>query len=334
MIFNPQEQIDMANFINENAININYNVMNESTQLSMSDKILDRMFSMLVTKYNKVDFTDIEKTKGNIERFKYFNSLQECINTLCKISEAGEVIPDAITLSNTLSNLRALSSQFEHGFKTQNAYTMMIYNIIGYALFEATSYTLAGSIEFVKNGQEYNVEALNLNTSKKCILISSLEKFNKSAEDGTVTKYMKKSEEADKKSEVMNESAVPAILALLSGASKLGAVGAVASWVTLAVGLLWLGAHIIPLLRELVYLFYRTKHSISETAKIQADFLLANIEVLKNNNGDAKVIAKQIRVVEQLRNVSRKFALDYDKSDRDAKIDIKEDVIDVDDLVI
>ena len=69
-----------CNVLQESGIDINartYNYLSEAAQLKVTDDVLTGMMKFITDKYNALDFGEIEKSAGDISRFKYAAIIQE-----------------------------------------------------------------------------------------------------------------------------------------------------------------------------------------------------------------------------------------------------------------
>lgn len=88
---------------------------------------------------------------------------------------------------------------------------------------------------------------------------------------------------------------------------------------------------VIPLLRSITYFFIHSRVKVSDALAIQAQFLEANANQLKysDDNMDEdrkkKVIARQLKIAEKLRNWSNKLAIDSKKAQKEAEKDTEKD---------
>lgn len=310
---------DLLEVINENATTSFYTT-NEAVQVEVAEKVLDKIFSISIGKYNKIDFSEIEKSRGDIKKIKFYKNLIECVNTLKEINNVTQDLPDIMVIDRALINITKLTPEFEKSFRIQNNCGVLIFNLIVYSIMEAVSYLIATSINFV-TGNEIVVS--NVNADK--ILISSLSKFNELAENGSIYKFISEAEK-----EILNESISETLISFM----KKVPVGKIVGVGAISLALLLSMRAIVPLIRNIIYFIYKTKHDLSETAEVQANMLELNIKILKDKNEDPKIIAKQEKWVERFKKYADKFALDSDKAKRDSDIDIKRDKIDVDSLVI
>lgn len=337
---NSSQQLDMIKFINDNSINNTHNLLIEATQTQLTDVVLDKLFELTVGKYSKIDFSDIERSRGDITKIKYYNNLRDCIDVLLDIHTTTDKIPGALVVSTALSNFLVYKKQFEHAFRVKNTPAIMIYNTFMYCIMEATSYLIATSIDFVKDGDTYKVNVYT--DSKQSMMINQLVRFNKIIDDGTLLKFIGETEkaaqdtiqEASFATDLINKGVGSAISKGLNFVKAHPNIKKGALVVGATAGILWLSTIIVPLIREVIYLIYKTRQKISDAARIQAEFLEANIEILKKDGADEKIIARQEKHVKIFLAIARVFSLESDKAQRDAKKEIQDDKVDVSSVVI
>ena len=199
---------ELSKFINDNSYVVAGNMLSESVQANVSDAILAKMFELTIGKYNKIDFSDIERSRGDVTKTKFYNNLNECINTLIDIHTVTNKIPDIIIVSEALNSLKSMKNTFEYNFRIKNNCAIMIYNVIYYAIMEATSYIIATSIDFAKESTDKNSVELAIyeSSGKPSTLVSSLNSFNKCVADNSIMKFMKDSAELIT-TNIQNESA-------------------------------------------------------------------------------------------------------------------------------
>lgn len=336
-MINVNDQIKLMEFISENTVNRTQNIINESTTSALSDAVLDKIFTLTIGKYNKIDFSDIERTRGDITRFKYYDNLKDCIAVLTDLHTSTDKIPGALTVSIALENILNLKSAFERAFRVKNQIAIVIYNTYVYSVMEATSYLIATSVDFVKSEIDNSEFTVNIYTdSKQNMIIEQLVKLNKCVDDGTLVKFIGESEKSGEEIETSNESAIGdfAASAFKTAASKIithkkGIV--IGAGVTV---LVLLAVNIVPIIRELIYWIYRCRQKISDAAMLQAEFLEANIKILRANDANDKIIAKQEKHVARFKKIAKAFAVDGDKASRDANKDINEEKVDASSIVI
>lgn len=338
-----QCELDIIKFLNENAMNINHNVLNESVQGNLSDAVLGKMFELTVGKYSKIDFSDIERSRGDITKIKYYTNLRECIDILLDIHSVSNKIPGILAVSMALSNMLNLKKPFEHAFRTKNNVAVIVYNTVMYSIMEATSYLIATSVDFAKNDSDTEFTVNIYTDSKQHMLIEQLVKFNKTIDDGSLLKFIKETENITPDS--LHESTVANTL-IDKGITKAIELGTKA-WsnkgvrtgikVAAASGaIIWVACNIVPFIREMIYWIYKTRQKIADAAEIQAEFLETNIEILKSQDSEnnQKIISKQEKHIKRFKTIAKTFSLESDKAQRDAKKEISDDKVDVSNIVI
>lgn len=355
---NYKNTSEVVSFLNENAIVYSGNVLNEDVQMSVTSMALEKMLDLTLSKYSKVDFSDIERSRGDLTQCKFYKNLRDSIDILCDIEASTHKIPGAVICSTALNNLALLKNDFMYAFRVKNALAIMLYNTIYYSIMEATSYLIATSVNYAKNGDKFEAKAYEVN-GRDVLLINQLEKFNSEVANGNVSKFILKAKEAEdeykKAGEPVNEAAgvfgtaLDVTKKIFSFFWKSGtkdaagnviekgsftAAGKGALWVAGAVAFIYVATHIIPIIKTCIYCVYTIRHKISESARLQAELLELNLEIAKENGADEETIAKQEKAIARFRAIADKFALDGDKANRDAKKDIQQDQINVDAVVI
>lgn len=326
--------MNLLQAINENISGSFYN-MNESVQSEVAEKVLDKVFSMTIGKYNKINFADIEKTRGDITKLKFYKNLEECINTLKEIHKVTNKLEILPTIELAIQNIIKLKPNFEKSFRVQNNCGIMIYNLITYAIMETTSYVIATSINFLSE-DEIIISDVNAND----VLVDSLNRFNKLSADGSIYKFISEAEKEvltegigfnvarfikNYKGSVLNKMTEESVAGKPITKGKL-AIG-------IGVGLIVLMAVIVPVVRNIAYFIYNTKHKISETAEVQANMLELNIKILVDKGVEPKIIARQQKWVDRFKKIAEKFALDTEKAEHNTKNEIREDKVDINSIV-
>lgn len=88
---------------------------------------------------------------------------------------------------------------------------------------------------------------------------------------------------------------------------------------------------VIPLMRAITYFFIHTRIKASDTLAIQAQFIEANAQKLQYSDTDMdeekkrKVVAKQLKIAEKLRNWSNKLAIDNKRTENYATADLSKE---------
>lgn len=280
-----------------------------------------------------IDYGDIPDSKGRLEKVSGFANMKKIIDSLL-LSNDKKVKDMASIVDRALSNLMSLSDLFIKGFRVNNNFIALFYNNYVYASIQATSYIVCymnGSPKLIDNKCLKNLKTLNLECDKGNIRRIMNDLLNSNSENFLGTKFL---------GDIATASTAIAKGGFLAGgssaaaagatAAKGGALAAVGGYAGAAAIALVLAATIIPLTRELIYLFYSGKSKMSDFLAQQAKYveisiddenLQSNMSIDKKN----KIVENKKKRVKELMNLSDKLAVSYSIADRNSGNDLKTD---------
>lgn len=293
----------------------NFNSLNESQKIDLSDKLMDKVFETMMPKYVKIDFGTIPSSAGDITKFNHYANMLKCIDQLVELNAVTHKIEDITDVKTALNNMIALKSQFMYSFKKDNSYGIILYNCMTLAIFDMTTLFITNCIKFINAKDDVTEVSITDNYNRECVLLKNIRLFNDNVKTGNIQKYLSTVTEI----EPMNESVVGAVL--------------VASKIAAGAGLVYIVARIIPsMIKQLIFYWYNAKQKISDGARRQADLLSANIEVLSTDDGNSKIITKQTKIAKMFNAVADKFDLQTSRADAQTKKDLVKDTVSADDL--
>lgn len=299
--------------------------VNENDQNKVLVSLTSKLYDNVVSKVDDIDFGEIERSKGDIEKLPNFSTLHECLNNMARLLiEFKQDTKPVDTIAESVSNIIESKGIWTKAYAVNAELPMITYNTIVLAIIEATSYMVSMCVDFIKSPSQDTIQIMidksALTKSKGHLLFKNLESFNDAYRKGQVTKAMehvlddavsKKSIDASKKNFLG--------LGIYTGGAAVAAVVGVA-------GLLFC---IIPIIRELIFLFFYYRVRISEFFDLQADLLQVNAYNVQNNRLDLtaeerkNISKKQMKVVEDFRKIARKIAVDGATAEKSASKDIK-----------
>ena len=262
-----------------------------------------------------IDYGDIPDSKGRLEKVSGFANMKKIIDNLL-LSNDKKVKDMAGIVDRALSNLMSLSDLFIKGFRVNNNFIALFYNNYVYASIQSTSYIICymnGSPKLVDNKCLKNLKTLNLECDKGNIRRIMNDLLNSNSENflgGLNFLY-----------DVSTASTAIAKGGFLASAGSVAGGAAIA---------LVLAATIIPLIRELIYLFYSGKSKMSDFLAQQAKYveisiddenLQSNMSIDKKN----KIVENKKKRVKELMNLSDKLAVSYSIADRNSGNELKAD---------
>lgn len=285
--------------------------MNEADQASVLASLTSKLYDNIVSKVDDIDYGDIPNTKGDITQLPNYEKMRECIDLLRGIiTEFKQDTTPVDTLGEALGNIMARKDLFNRAFKLDVELPIITYNTISLAIISGISYMIATCIEFIKtpnqNTFETTLDRVALSKTKNHMLYKNLAKFNKCCESGDFDKSMEHI--ISNKIKGVNEAAVA------------GTIGTIVGVGLVTAAIVGLALNIIPILRELVFLFYYTRMRVSDFFDIQADMLQMNAYNLQNNSSandeeKEKTVSKQLKIVDLFRKISNKISFTVKKAE-------------------
>jgi hypothetical protein len=295
--------------------------VNEADQNKILVSLTSKLYDNVVDKIDDIDFGEIERTKGDIEKLPNFPTLTECLNTMAKLLiEFKQDTKPVDTIAECVSNIIDSKDIWTKAYALNVELPMVTYNTMVLAVIEATSYMVSMCVEFVKSPSQDTMQIMidksALTKSKGHMLFKNIEAFNEAYKKGQVEKAMM---------HVIGENASKKNFLGIGLYTSFGVgVAAVAG----IAGLLFI---IIPVIRELIFLFFYYRVKISEFFEVQADLLQISSYNVENNRLDLtkeerkKISAKQMKVADNFRKVARKIEVDGNTAEKSASKDIKEE---------
>lgn len=284
--------------------------MNEAQHNAALTALTSKLYDQIVSKAHNIDFGEIPKTKGDITKLSNFETMKETLAIIKGIvTEYKQDTKPIDEVSVAIGNIQGRKDMFERAFRANCEMPMLMYDNMVMAVVVGTSYLITACIEFIKAPKDetftIQLDKVAYNKSKDHLIYNSISKFNHICENGDFDQAMN----------MIIDKKIRKFTGITIGAG-------------IVVGVIIL-TNIIPLLRELVYLFYHTKVSISDYCDTQADLLTMNAYNLQcndiNTDPDTKseIVKKQNKIAEKFRKVANFFAIKNKKAEVAATKDIE-----------
>lgn len=297
--------------------------VNEADQNKVLVSLTSKLYDNVVDRVDDIDFGEIERSRGDIEKLPNFETLHECLNNMARLLiEFKQDTKPVDTIAESVSDIIESKGIWTKAYAVNAELPMITYNTIVLAIIEATSYMVSMCVDFVKSPSQDTMQIMidksALTKSKGHLLFKNLESFNEAYRKGQVTKAMEHVLDETVSKKTMDTSKKN-LLGFYTGASAAAAVVGV-------VGLLFC---IIPIIRELIFLFFYYRVRISEFFDVQADLLQVSAYNVENNRLDLtsterkNISKKQMKVADDFRKIARKIAVDGATAEKSASKDIK-----------
>lgn len=279
--------------------------LNEAAQLKVTDDALTGLMKFISDKYNALDFAEIERSAGDIRKFKYADVLRENAATLNNIYQnsadpgAKKYVEVINAIMQTVDFLDVNRNTISTLYKAGNSVIQLMYTSLVAACIYATGTLVSNTIRFVTTDQSADCEVL----------------FDEIP--GTVRHVHIKNILAVQKDEkafyrLLTEMSKPGNRAPMSESIT---AGSVVTALAIAAGVVIIVPRILVLIREIIYSIYYSRVRMSEMLGVQIDLLRTNIESLEAGRGNRKVIARQKNIVTKLETWKNRIALKMDTTE-------------------
>lgn len=283
----------------------------EDSNSPVTRKYYEQLFNAVVEK-GHINFGDIPKSNGNIEKYSGYTKMVETLDTLAKLAaefQNKDLVDHISVIQTTIDNLKKLSPSYELGFKNNSTFVTTEYNSYVYFCVEATTALLYSYVDYMKTSTE-DIEIVIRNTKLRAdeFYFTQLSKFNTTQS------------RLGKEYKGMIEK-----MALEKGNNFIGAATLV------GIGAVMLAAiAVVPITREIVYQIYNNRNKLSEYLEVQSQFLeMHKTTVEMNSNIPAskrnQIIKKQTELAKKLNKLSDFIRVKSSKSIFDSQNEIRKE---------
>lgn len=260
--------------------------------------LANKLYGMLVDKLEDIDFKEIEDSDGDITKFKYYAKTRESIAVLKELAiQSGSGEEDVKDIEKALTYLESNKTVFMKAFRLDIHILKYIYNTIVMAIIADIAYFTTVCVEFVKNPDHtVSMEISNVKKykTKFYMVHEAIRNFNSMVEKKQLEKV------ANGLMRVKSENFATEI----STAMFIG--GLLATPIAI---LIILTTVLIPIIRELTYLFFSVRVSVSNYCAVQQKLLEANALRIKSNGGAKDVAERQLKIAAFFEKLSNFFAI-------------------------
>ena len=280
--------------------------IDENDQNKVLVSLTSKLYDNIVNKVDDIDFGEIPMTKGDITKLSNYNTILECNDTMRKLLlEFKQSTEPVDTITTAIDNIRNSTDIWKRAFAGNIELPMVTYNTIVLAIIEATTYLISMVVEYIKipssDSFQVTIDKSALNKSKDHMIFDNLRKFNDAYRKGQITNAM---------NYIIKEKVNNFTGEIGAGAALFGVTA-----------LLFC---IVPILRELIFLFYYSRVRISEYFEMQADMLQMNSYNVEHNRPDLdkeqrkSISTKQMKIADKMRQFSKKIAINMKESENKA----------------
>ena len=287
--------------------------LDEAGKDQLIASLTEKLYNKIVEKVPDIDFGSIPKSQGDIRRIENYNSMKECVGIIRDIvKQYGQSTEPLDQIDTAMYNLEQKERLFSRCFVMNVELGVITYNSMVMAIVRAISLMIATSIEFIKSptDETFNMSLDKTMYKKTCdtMLYNDIRRFNIACKKGEIDKCL---EGLLKNAGAKN----------LTGTAVVGGIFVGITIIGFAIAMMKV---LLPILQDLVYIFYSSKQSISDFFAIQADLLQANsAQIIYRQDINAetkkKIMKKQVDLANKFRKISNTFAIDMTTSEKNAR---------------
>lgn len=279
--------------------------INEADQNQVLSALMSKLYDNIVNKVDDIDFGTIPNSKGDITQVENYDKIINCISLIQQIlKEYRQDTKPIDIIEEAVGNIRARKEQFEKGFRYNLEFIMITYSTMTLSVISSLSFLISTCIDFIKSPSQDDFTISLNNTAliktKQNLLFTNLQKFNNICNSGDLDRSL--------------DFVVKNNLKQLTGAEI--------TFVVAGIAITGIILNILPILRELIFFFYYSRTRVSDYFDIQADLLQMNAYNLQNNSNTtmsktdkARIVKKQLSIVDFFRKVSNKVAINTKQSE-------------------
>ena len=280
-------------------------LLSEANQVQVTDEALTGMMKFITDKYNSLDFSEIEKSAGDITRFKYYQLILENCQILREIYDsakdqgADKYLKVVVSIEEVMRHLMDRRQQYTTLYRSGNGVVQLLYTSLVSAALYATGTLVCNTIRFVTTEKDTPCEVLydEIPGAVKHIHIKNI--LSAADDIQTINKVLDTFSSSTTRAK-MSES-----VTLSAGTIAIMTIG----------GVILLIPKIIVLIREIIYSIYYSRVKMAEMLELQQDLLKTNIESLEAGRGNKKVIARQKKIAQKLETWKNRVALKMDSTE-------------------
>jgi hypothetical protein len=280
--------------------------MNKDDIHQINGTLIQNLYKTILERKD-CDFGDIPNSKGDITKCKYYASTVESLNVLSELMVKNEIpTKDVDVVKESIDNIKKFKPTFEDAFRLKQDYLILFYNTIVMAVIDATSMLIADYMNYLVGPEQSRYDTVKSRSDKGRgrISLENLQRFNGEVKVGhfeTMANYLF---DAQRKNFTGTGIVITGVVitALVS---------------------------VIPITRELIYFYYRTRVRLADYLDMQADFLELNrlgVEASSKSAAQKKdILKKQEKIILKCRRRADKLKINDEDIGALAKKQVADD---------
>ena len=303
--------------------------LSEEAKIQVTDETLTGLMKFITDKYNSLDFKEIERSAGDIAKFKYARMLYENTDILLNIYK-NSTDPGAENYVGVVRDVQTVMNHLEHNrrdymqlYQAGNGVVQLLYTSLVAACIYSVGILISNTIRFVTTETETDCQVLfdEIPGTLKHVHIKNIraaagdiDSYTKLLQTYTSQRAGRSLQESVSLAAVMGSvrTAGGVVAGAARGAAAVAAANPIMTGIAVGAAVLVVLPRVLVIIREIIYSIYFYRVKISEMLGIQADLIATNIESLEAGRGPKKVIARQRRIADSLRKWQGRIAIKVD----------------------
>jgi len=293
----------------------NFKMLTEEDKKSISKELVRKLFTSIKNKSLHVDFSAIEKTKGNVATLSGYQDLTNSINYLQSMyqynsDKAPKEIP---VLKRSLDILIKYRKEFEKAFATKQETKILFYDNMYAALISSTAFLISASIMYIKTPAG-DYKAIFKDTAKNAVTgdltFKNLDKLVKMESSGKLRQFLTTNDLISESTYFTTE--------YLNNENDVTSLNE--GIIAITAGIILLLITVLFVIKSLIFKFYECRVTIAEYLIQMAYFVECNIKNLDSDNKkNKKIIEKQQKAVKKLLDLAEKIKVEDREANRSAQ---------------
>lgn len=169
--------------------------LEDAEQNQLLSALTNTLYDKIVDKVDKIDFSTIPNSRGDITKVDGYENTVECLNIIRKIVLEYRENPDVVdTVLTAIENIKSRKSIFMKAYSLNIEFPIILYNLIVMAIEQSVSFLISVCIQYIKDPVTQNMSAaldkVAYNNTKDNLLYEQLYSFNQSCSSGEMDKTL------------------------------------------------------------------------------------------------------------------------------------------------
>ena len=135
--------------------------VNEADQNKVLVSLTSKLYDNVVDRVDDIDFGEIERSRGDIEKLPNFETLHECLNNMARLLiEFKQDTKPVDTIAESVADIIESKGVWTKAYAVNAELPMITYNTIVLAIIEATSYMVSMCVDFVKSPSQDTMQIM------------------------------------------------------------------------------------------------------------------------------------------------------------------------------